>query len=81
MLENGLNVFRGEVAHTSVTPAPPAYRVRAVNEFDDITTQEAQLGGVVRVEVKESMGVMRTLREKEKKRRLGGTEKEKNCYF
>lgn len=66
-LENGLNIFRGEVAHTSVTSAPPAYRIWVVNEFDDVTTQEAQLGGVVRVEVKESAGMMWTLREKRKK--------------
>lgn len=38
---NGLDVLRREVAHVSMATAPPAQRVGAVNEFDDVTAQEA----------------------------------------
>lgn len=38
---NGLDVLRGEVAYVSVAAAPPAQRIGAVHEFDDITSQEA----------------------------------------
>lgn len=70
VLINGLDVLGGEVAHSSVTATPPTYRVRAVNEFDDISTHQAQLRRVVGVEVKESVGVMGTLGEEERERNV-----------
>lgn len=37
----GLDVLRGEVAHMSMAAAPPAQRIGAVNEFNDVAAQEA----------------------------------------
>lgn len=74
---NGLDVLRGEVAHVSMATAPPAQRIGAVNEFDDITTQEAQLGGVVGGEVEESVGVMGTLWGGEERTKERGMEEDK----
>lgn len=67
-MENGLDVLRREVAHVPMATAPPAHRIGAVNEFDDITTLEAQLGRVVGGEVEESVGVMGTLWKRGRKR-------------
>lgn len=55
-----LHILWGEVAHMSVAAAPPAQRVGAVDEFDDVAAQEAELRGVVGGEVEESVGMMRT---------------------
>lgn len=60
-LVDGLDVLRWEVAHVSVATAPPARGVGAVEEFDDVAAQEAQLGGVVWSEVVESVGVVGAL--------------------
>lgn len=59
---NGLDVFRREEAHVSVATSPPAQRIGGVEQLDDIAAEEAQLGGVVRREVEEGVGVVRTLR-------------------
>lgn len=81
---NRLDVLRREVAHVSVATTPPAQRIRAVNEFDDVTAQEAQLRGVVGREVEEGVCVVGTLRrkkEKKKKKTDGGRVKESKPLF
>lgn len=40
-LVNRLDILRREVAHVPMATAPPAQRIRAVNEFDDVAAQEA----------------------------------------
>lgn len=60
-LVDGLDVLRREVAHVSVATAPPASGVGAVEEFDDVAAQEAQLGGMVRREVEERVGMVGAL--------------------
>lgn len=45
----------------SVATAPPARGVRAVEELDDVAAKEAQLGGMVRREVEECVGVVGAL--------------------
>lgn len=60
-LVDGLDVLRREVAHVSVATAPPARGVGAVEELDDVAAEEAQLGGMVRSEVVESVGVVGAL--------------------
>lgn len=72
-LVDGLDVLRREVAHVSVATAPPARGVGAVEEFDDVAAKEAQLGGMVRSEVEESVGVVGALQggERERERRAG----------
>lgn len=69
---NGLDVLRREVAHPPVAAAPPAQRIGAVEEVDDVAPEEAQLGGVVGGEVEQSVGVVRALWEEEE--REGGEE-------
>lgn len=71
-LVNWLHVFRREVTHVASAAPPPARGVGAVNEFNDITAQEAQLGWVVGGEVVEGMCVMWTLLRREKERKAGG---------
>lgn len=58
---NGLDVFWWEEAHVSVATSPPAQWVWAVKQLDDVASEEAQLGGVVRREVEEGVAVVRTL--------------------
>lgn len=58
---NRLDVFWWEEAHVSVATSPPAQRIWAVEQLDDVSAVEVQLGGMVRCEVEEGMGVIRTL--------------------
>lgn len=60
-LVNRLDILRREEAHVSMATTPPAQRIGAVNEFDDVTTQEAQLRGVVGGEVEEGVCMVGTL--------------------
>lgn len=53
----------------SVATAPPARGVGAVEEFNDVAAKEAQLGGMVRGEVEESVSVVGALQGGERKRR------------
>lgn len=58
---NRLDVFWREEAHVSVATSPPAQRIRAVEQLDDVAVEEAQLGGMVRCKVEKGVGVMRAL--------------------
>lgn len=69
---NGLDVFRREEAHVSVATSPPAQRVGAVEQLDDVAAEEAQLGGMVRREVVEGVAVMGTLQRVGGKRGVNG---------
>lgn len=58
-----LDIFWREEAHSAVASALPSLCVRTVQKVDDVAPQEAQLGGVLRVEVKQGVGVARPLKE------------------
>jgi len=58
---NGLDILRGEVAHTSVATALPALGVGAVQQVDEVAAQEWQLGGLLRRKVEQSGRVVRPL--------------------
>lgn len=64
---HGLDVFGREHAHLTPAPPLPATSVRAVQKVDDVTTQETELGGVMRREVEEGVSVPWPLEEGGKK--------------
>ena len=60
---DGLDVLRGKVSNASVATALPAQRIRAVEDIDDITSYEAELGWVLGGEVEKGVCMVRALEE------------------
>lgn len=56
-----LDVFWRKDSHSAPTAPPPGQRARAVQQVDDVTTQEVEVGGVRGGVVTEGVGQARFL--------------------